>query len=76
LISDKLSGKLTVQLIVSVRPDGTVSSAEVVKAPDPEIGDQMARAARQWLFYPIPRDGVVADTSRSVNIEVMAIKHK
>lgn len=74
LVNEKFGGKATVQLTVFARPDGTVSSVEVVNAINAEIGADLARAARGWIFYPVLREGVPVNTKRTVNLVVNVVK--
>lgn len=46
-----------VHLMIVVGPDGSVSKAEVLDAPDPGVGAPCLEAARQWRFKPGMRAG-------------------
>jgi hypothetical protein len=74
LVSEQFAGRATVRLEIHGRPDGTVSSVEVLRSPTPEIGEALSKAADTWIFYPILRDGVAAPTKRTVDLPVMVIK--
>jgi hypothetical protein len=74
LVNEQFGGKATVKLSMLARPDGTVSSVEVVNTPNPEIGNALAHAASAWIFYPVLRDGVAVPTRRNLELTVTVIK--
>jgi TonB family protein len=39
----------------TVAPNGTVSSAQVIKASHTRLGNAAVDAVRQWRFAPIPK---------------------
>jgi hypothetical protein len=74
LINEQFAGKATVKLTVLTRRDGTVSSAEVMSSPNPEIGAALSQAARGWIFYPTIKDGIPVPTKRTADVAVSVIK--
>jgi hypothetical protein len=75
LVSKTFSGKVKVELLVYGRPDGTVYLAEVKDTPDKEVGEELAKAAQGWIFYPYMKDGVAISTRRPVKLDVQVIKN-
>jgi len=76
IVSEKFEGKATVKLTILARPDGTVSSVELVSSPNPEVGDRLSQAASTWVFYPVFRDGVAAPTKRTLDLTVNVLKSR
>ena len=74
LINDHFAGRATVKLTILARPDGTVSSVEVVNTPDSEVGAALSKAATKWMFYPVLRNGVPVPTKRTLDLSVAVIK--
>jgi len=74
LVNEHFEGKARVQLTVMARSDGTVSSVDVVSSPRPEIGEEVAAAARTWIFYPATKDGLAVPTKRTPDLTVTVIK--
>ena len=74
VINEEFAGRATVKLAIEARPDGTVSSVEVLSSPNSEIGNALSKAASTWIFYPVFRDGKAAPTKRTLDLTVMVVK--
>lgn len=74
LVNEQFGGKATVKLSILARPDGTVSSVEVLSTPNADVGTALAHAADTWIFYPVFRDGVAVPTRRNLALKVTVIK--
>src|SRR4051812_21652403 len=71
VVNEHFAGKATIKLTILTRPDGTVSSVDVLSSPTPEIGETLSKAANAWIFYPVLRNGTAAPTKRTINLIVM-----
>lgn len=74
LVNEQFDGKATVKLSILARSDGTVSSVEVLKTPNADVGTALAHAANTWIFYPVFRDGIAVPTKRNLELTVAVIK--
>jgi outer membrane biosynthesis protein TonB len=74
LVNEHFTGRATIKLAIYARPDGSVSSVEVLSSPTPDIGDALRKAVSNWIFYPVLRDGIAAPTKRTIDVPVMVIK--
>jgi hypothetical protein len=73
LVSESFKGNAVVEVEVISRPDGSVSSVEIGKSPNVEIGEELARAAKRWLFYPVLKDANPVSARRKVKLQVTVI---
>jgi photosystem II stability/assembly factor-like uncharacterized protein len=76
IVSQKASGPAEVSLKLLIAMDGTVSTADVVNAPSPEIGDLFAKAALGWVFEPFTKNGLPAQVRTQLTLKVILIKPK
>lgn len=53
--ADRVGGSVMVQ--ARIEPDGSVSSAAVVSAPRPDLGEAATAAVKQWRFAPTRSGG-------------------
>ena len=74
LVNEHFAGRASVKLTVLARPDGSVSSVEVLSSPAAEIGETLGKAANGWIFNPVLRDGIAVPTKRTINLTVMVVK--
>ena len=76
IISEQFAGRAMVKLTIIARPDGTVSSVEIISSPNGEIGAALSKAASRWIFYPALREGVPALTKRTIELTVNVVKSR
>lgn len=76
LVNEHFAGRASVKLTILARPDGSVSSVEVLSSPTPEIGEALSKAANGWIFYPVLRDGIAVPTKRTIDLTVMVVKSR
>ncbi len=76
IVTQDYKGMAEIELKIHIAQNGLTQEVEVVHATTPEIGERMAIAARNWIFIPYERDGVVHPTVTSVKLRVQAIKSK
>ncbi len=76
MVTSDFQGVADVQLKLHIAQNGLVEQAEIVHATNSGIGERVAASARNWVFLPFVKDGVVHPASTDVKLRVQAIKSK
>jgi len=76
VVTDDFQGLAEVDLTLNVATNGLVTDVKVDRATRAEIGDKIAASARNWIFIPYEKDGVVHPVLTHVKLKVQAIKGK
>ena len=63
-----------VELKLRVGQNGLVEQAEIIRATNQGVGERLAITARNWIFVPHVKDGVVHPAVTTVKLRVQAIK--
>jgi len=74
IISNKFSGKASINLELYERADGTVASVEAANAPSEDVRSELERAAHAWFFYPVLTDGIPTPAKRRIKLTINVIK--
>jgi len=75
-VTDDFRGLAEVDLTLNIATNGLVTDVKVDRATRAEIGDKIAAAARNWIFIPYEKDGVVHPVLTHVKLKVQAINGK
>jgi hypothetical protein len=76
VVTDDFRGLAEVDLTLNIATNGLVTDVKVDRATRAEIGDKIAAAARNWIFIPYEKDGVVHPVLTHVKLKVQAINGK
>jgi photosystem II stability/assembly factor-like uncharacterized protein len=76
MVTRDYQGLAEVQLKIYIAQNGLVEQAEIVRATNSGIGERIAASARNWIFVPFMKDGVVHPANTTVKLRVQAIKSK
>jgi len=76
MVTSDFQGAVEVQLKLHIGQNGLVEQAEIVRTSNAGIGERIAASARNWIFLPFLKDGVVHPTNTEVKLRVQAIKSK
>ena len=76
MVTSDFQGAADVQLKLHIGLNGLVEQAEIVHATNAGIGERIAASARNWIFLPYVKDGVVHPANTEVKLRVQAIKNK
>lgn len=76
MVTSDFQGPAEVQLKLHIGQNGLVEQAEIVHASNSGIGERVAASARNWIFVPYAKDGVVHPANTEVKLRVQAIKSK
>ena len=76
MVTSNFQGPAEVQLKLHIGQNGLVEQAEIVHATNSGIGERVAAFARDWIFLPYVRDGIVHPANTEVKLRVQAIKSK
>jgi hypothetical protein len=76
MVTRDYQGSAEVQLKIHIGQNGLVEQAEIVRATNSGIGERIAASARNWIFIPFTKDGVVHPANTNVKLRVQAIKSK
>jgi hypothetical protein len=76
MVTSDFQGQADVQLKLHIGQNGLVEQAEIVHATNSGIGERVAASARNWIFVPYVKDGVVHPANTEVKLRVQAIKSK
>lgn len=76
MVTSDFQGVAEVQLKLHIGQNGLIEQAEVVHSTNPGIGGRIAASARDWIFIPFVKDGVVHPADTEVKLRVQAIKGK
>ncbi len=76
MVTSDFQGAADVQLKLHIGQNGLVEQAEIVHATNSGIGERIAASARNWIFLPFVKDGVVHPANTQVKLRVQAIKSK
>lgn len=74
LVTQDYTGRVQVELKLHVAQNGLTEEVEVLHATNREVGDRIAAMARNWIFIPYEKDGVMRPTVTNVKLQVQAIK--
>jgi len=76
MVTSDFQGAADVQIKLHIGQNGLVEHAEIVHATNSGIGERIAASARNWIFLPFVKDGVVHPANTEVKLRVQAIKSK
>jgi hypothetical protein len=76
MVTSDFQGAADVQIKLRIGQNGLVEQAEIVQATNSGIGERIAASARNWIFLPFVKDGVVHPANTEVKLRVQAIKGK
>ena len=76
MVTPDYQGVAEVELKLHIGQNGLVEQAEIVRATNPHVGERLATSARNWIFVPFVKDGVVHPAITNVKLRVQAIKSK
>lgn len=76
MVTHDYQGIAEIQLKLHIGQNGLVEQAELVHASNAGIGERIAVAARNWIFIPFTRDGIVHPIDTNVKLRVQAIKSR
>jgi hypothetical protein len=76
MVTTDYQGVAEVQLKIYIGQNGLVDQAEILRATNSGIGERIAASARNWIFVPFMKDGVVHPANTTVKLRVQAIKSK
>ena len=76
MVTSDFQGLAEVQLKLHIGQNGLVEQAEIVHATNSGIGERVAASARNWIFVPYVKDGVVHPANTELKLRVQAIKSK
>jgi len=76
MVTSDFQGAADVQLRLHIGQNGLVEQAEIVHATNSGIGERIAASARNWIFLPSIKDGVVHPATTEMKLRVQAIKSK
>jgi len=76
MVTPDYQGVAEVELKLHIGQNGLVEQAEIVRATNPGVGERLAISARNWIFLPFVKDGVVHPAITNVKLRVQAIKSK
>lgn len=76
MVTPDFQGVAEVRLKLHIGMNGLVEQAEIVHATNAGIGERIAASARNWIFIPFVKDGVVHPANTEVKLRVQAIKSK
>jgi len=76
IVTDDYAGLAEVDLALTIGANGVVSDVQVDHATKPEIGERVASEARNWVFVPYEKEGVIHPVQTHINVKVQAIKSK
>jgi Photosynthesis system II assembly factor YCF48 len=76
MVTPDYQGVAEVELKLHIGQNGLVEQAEIVRATNPGVGERLATSARNWIFLPFVKDGVVHPAITNVKLRVQAIKSK
>lgn len=76
MVTHDYQGVAEVQLRIHIGQNGLVELAEIVHATNSGVGERIAASARNWIFVPFTKDGIVHPANTTVKLRVQAIKSK
>ncbi|MGB2589652.1 MAG: YCF48-related protein [Candidatus Acidiferrum sp.] len=76
MVTPDFQGVAEVQLKLHVGVNGLVEQAEIAHATNAGVGERIAASARNWIFVPFVKDGVVHPANTEVKLRVQAVKSK
>jgi len=76
MVTSDFQGAAEVQLKLHIGQNGLIEQAEIIHATNSGIGERIAASARNWIFLPFVKDGVVHPANTEVKLRVQAIKSK
>ena len=76
MVTSDFQGTADVQIKLHIGQNGLVEHLEIVRTTNSGIGERIAASARNWIFLPLVKDGVVHPVNTEVKLRVQAIKSK
>lgn len=76
MVTPDYQGVAEVELRLHIGQNGLVEQADIVHATNSGVGERVAKAAKNWIFVPFVKDGVVHPAVTNVKLRVQAIKSK
>jgi len=76
MVTPDYQGAAEVELKLHVGQNGLVNQAEIIHATNQGVGERLATTARNWIFLPYIKDGVVHPAVTTVKLRVQAIKSR
>lgn len=74
MVTPDYQGGVEVEIKLHIGQNGLVEQAEIVRATNAGVGERIAMSARNWIFVPFVKDGVVHPAITNVKLRVQAIK--
>lgn len=76
MVTPDYQGAVEVEIKLHVGQNGLVDQAEIVRATNQGVGERLVTTARNWIFVPYVKDGVVHPAVTTVKLRVQAIKNR
>jgi hypothetical protein len=73
-IDKKAQGAYTINLVLGIGKNGTVTSVEAQGAPTLEVKSRIEQQTQQWIFEPYLKDGVSVNAKLNTSVSVTVIK--
>jgi len=76
MVTPDYQGVLEVEVRLPIGENGFVEQTEIIRATNTDVGERLAGSARNWIFVPFVKDGVVHPAVTNVKLRVQVIKSK
>jgi len=76
MVTPDYQGAAEVELKLHIGQNGLIEKAEIVHATNSGVGERIATSARNWIFVPFVKDGVVHPAVTTIKLRLQAIKSK
>ena len=76
MVTPDYQGAVEVEIKLHVGQNGLVDQAEIVRSTNQGVGERLVTTARNWIFVPYVKDGVVHPAVTTVKLRVQAIKNR
>ncbi len=76
MVTADFQGVAEIQLKLHIGQNGLVEQAEIMHATNSGIGERIVSSARNWIFVPFVKDGMVHPAITDIKLRVQAIKSK
>jgi hypothetical protein len=75
-VDEKIQGRFPIQVSLVIRPDGTIESVTIEKAPSDSLQHKIEGQISEWLFEPPTKDGQPVRASTKLNLNVNVVRSK
>ena len=75
-VDEKIQGRFPIQVSLVIRPDGTIESVTIEKAPSDSLQHKIEAQISEWLFEPPTKDGQPVRASTKLNLNVDVVRSK